>query len=147
MPGISDATPMDIFQGDMQQWSNRINAAVLMFRKQMKMIIEARNNMVQCQQVIMQQANQIVCLQAQGAGPSTAQGSSSATYSKKVEIFNDPGEYDRSKAKFEEWWAKTQAWLKVNKHAIPAGSQDAVSAILSQLKGPKASSFAQVHLT
>ena len=71
---------------------------------------------------------------------------STSSYSKKVEIFNDPGEYDRSKAKFEEWWTKMQAWLTVNQHAIPAGSQDAVGAVLSQLKGLKAGSFAQVHL-
>ena len=48
-------------------------------------------------------------LQAQGqeAGPSTAQAMTSISlYSKKVEIFNDPGEYDGSKAKFKEWWAK-----------------------------------------
>ena len=86
MLGVSDAIPMDIFQDDMQQWGDRINAAVLVFREQMEMIIEARNNVAQCQQVIMQQANQIACLQAQGAGPSTAQGSSSTTYLKKVEI-------------------------------------------------------------
>ena len=100
---------MDIFQDNTQQWGNRINAAVLVFRKQMEMIIEARNNMAQCQQVIMQQANQIVHLQAQEAGFSTVQGTSSAAYSKKVENFNDPGECDGSKAKFEEWWAKVQA--------------------------------------
>ena len=75
----------------------------------MEMIIEARNNVAQCQQVIMQQANQIVHLQAQEAGFSTVQGTSSAAYSKKVENFNDPGECDGSKAKFEEWWAKVQA--------------------------------------
>ena len=71
-------------------------------------------------------------LQAQGASPSTAQTMmTTSSYSKKVEIFNDPGEYDASKAKFKEWWAKMQAWLTVNQHAIPAGSQDAVSAVLS----------------
>ena len=68
-------------------------------------------------------------------------------YSKKVEIFNDLGEYDGSKAKFEEWWAKMQAWLMVNQHAIPASSQDAVGAVLSWLKGPKAGPFTQVRLT
>ena len=34
----------------------------------------------------------------------------------------------------------------VNQHAIPAGSQDVVSTVLSCLKGPKAGPFAQVHL-
>ena len=72
---------------------------------------------------------------------------STSLYSKKVEIFNDTGEYNGSKAKFEEWWAKMQAWLTVNQHAIPAGSQDAVGAVLSQLKDLKAGPFAQVRLT
>ena len=106
MLGVTNATPMDIFQDNTQQWGDRINAVVLVFREQMEMIIEGRNNVVQCQQIITQQANQIACLQAQGAGPNTAQGTSSATHSKKVEIFNDLGEYDRLKAKFKEWWAK-----------------------------------------
>ena len=39
-----------------------------------------------------------------------------------------------------------QAWLTVNQHAIPTGSQNAVSAVLSQLKGLKAGPFAQVCL-
>ena len=93
----------------------------------------------------MQIANLQLQVQGQGAGPSTAQAMvSTSLYSKKVEIFNNPEEYDRSKMKFEEWWAKMQAWLMVNQHTIPAGSQDTVSAVLSQLKGPKASPFAQV---
>ena len=96
----------------------------------------------------MQIANLQLQAQAQGAGPSTAQGTATTlSYSKKVEIFNDPGEYDGSKVKFEEWWAKMQAWLTVNQHAIPAGSQDAVSAVLSRLKGPRAGPFTQVRLT
>ena len=35
----------------------------------------------------------------------------------------------------------------VNQHAIPAGSQDTVGTVLSQLKGPKAGPFTQVCLT
>jgi hypothetical protein len=34
--------------------------------------------------------------------------------SSKVEIFSDPGSYDGSKAKFEEWWTKAQAWIDCN---------------------------------
>ena len=95
----------------------------------------------------MQIANLQLQAQAQGAGPSTAQGTATtSSYSKKVEIFNDPREYNGSKAKFKEWWAKMQAWLMVNQHTIPTGSQDAVSAVLSRLKGPKAGPFAQVRL-
>ena len=141
---------MDIFQDDSQGWNDRLNAAVQIFREQMDMILEARNDVPWCQHIIAQQNTQIanLQLQAQGAGPSTAQGTTStSSYSKKVEIFNNPGEYDGSKVKFEEWWAKMQAWLMVNQHAIPAGLQDAVSTVLSWLKGPKVGPFAQVHLT
>ena len=48
-------------------------------------------------------------MQGQRAGSSTAQGSTSTSYSKKVEIFTDSGEYDGSRMKFEEWWVKAQA--------------------------------------
>ena len=118
----------------------------------MDMILEARNDVARCQHIITQQNMQIANLQlqaqGQGAGPSTAQATvPTSSYSKKVEIFNNPGEYDGSKAKFEEWWVKMQAWLTVNQHAIPAGSQDTAGEVLSQLKGPKAGPFAQVRLT
>ena len=52
MLGVTNATPMDIFQDNTQQWGDRINAVVLVFREQMEMIIEGRNNVVQCQQII-----------------------------------------------------------------------------------------------
>ena len=150
MSGVTNATPMDIFQDDLQQWGDRLAAAALIFKEQMKMIVEARDDVTRCQHIITQQNNQIVHLQVQMRTNTTATAaptqSTSASYSKKVEIFTDPGEYDGSKAKFEEWWAKAQAWLKVNEHAIPEDSQDAVGAILSRLKGPKARPFAQVHL-
>ena len=141
---------MDIFQDNSQGWNDHLNAAVQIFREQMDMILEARNDVAQCQHIIAQQNTQIANLQlcAQGAGPSTAQGpTTTSSYSKKVEIFNDPGEYNGSKVKFKEWWAKMQAWLTVNQHAIPASSQDTVGAVLSRLKGPKADPFAQVRPT
>ena len=152
MSGVTNTTPMNIFQDDTQGWNDWLNAVVQIFKEQMDMILEARNDVAQCQHIIAQQNTQIANLQlqaqAQGAGPSTAQGmASTLSYSKKVEIFNDPGEYNGSKAKFEEWWAKMQAWLTVNQHAIPAGSQDAVGAVLSWLKGLKAGPFTQVCLT
>ena len=71
----------------------------------MIMILEARADIACCQHVITQQANQIAHLlvQAQGVGPSIAQGpTTTLLYSKKIEIFNDPGECDGLKAKFEE---------------------------------------------
>ena len=39
---------MDISQDDMQQWGNRLNAAILIFKEEMDMIIEARNNVERC---------------------------------------------------------------------------------------------------
>ena len=150
MSGVTNATPMDIFQDDTQEWNDWLNTAVHIFKEQIDIILEARNNVVRCQHIIVQQNMQITNLQiqAQGAGPSTAQATTTTlSYSKKVEIFNDPGEYNRSKVKFEEWWVKMQAWLTLNQHTIPPGSQDAVSAVLSWLKGPKTSPFTQVHLT
>ena len=30
----------------------------------------------------------------------------------KVEIFQDPGSYDGSASKFEEWWMKINTWLE-----------------------------------
>ena len=149
--GVTNATLMDIFQNDTQQWNNRLNAATHIFKEQMNIILEARNDVVRCQHIIAQQNIQIANLQlqvqGQGASPSTAQAMVPISlYLKKIEIFNDLGEYDRSKAKFEERWAKMQAWLMVNQHTIPTGSQDAVSTVLFRLKGLKAGSFTQVHL-
>ena len=149
MSGVTNTTPMNIFQNDMQQWSNRLNTAIHIFKEQMDMILEARNDIAICQHTIMQQNNQIVHLKIQMASTSTAVSTLMTTlsYSKKVEIFNDPGEYNRSKAKFEKWWAKIQAWLIVNFYAIPPSSADAIGAVLSQLKSPKAGPFIQVYLT
>ena len=79
----------------------------------MKMIVEARDDVTRCQHIITQQNNQIVHLQVQmrtnAAATAAPAQLTSASYSKKVEIFTDPGEYNGSKAKFEEWWAKAQA--------------------------------------
>ena len=78
MSGVTNATPMDIFQDDSQGWNDQLNAAVQIFRKQMDMILEARNDVARCQHIIAQQNTQIANLQlqaqaqAQGAGPSTA---------------------------------------------------------------------------
>ena len=111
MSGVTNATSMDIFQDDTQGWNDRLNTAIHIFKEQIDMILEARNNMTRCQHIITQQNTQIANLQlqaqGQGAGPNTAQATvPTSSYSKKVEIFNDLGEYDGSKAKSEEWWAK-----------------------------------------
>ena len=38
-------------------------------------------------------------------------GGSTGGSSSKVEIFQDPGSYDSSASKFEEWWTKLNTWL------------------------------------
>ena len=38
-------------------------------------------------------------------------GSAGGSTGTKVEIFQDPGSYDSSASKFEEWWMKLNAWL------------------------------------
>ena len=65
MSGITNATSMDIFQDDMQQWDDRLAVAALIFKEQMKMIIEARDDVMRCQHIITQQNNKIVHLQVQ----------------------------------------------------------------------------------
>ena len=45
MSGFTNATPMDIFQDNTQQWGNRLNIAIHIFKEQMDMILEARNDM------------------------------------------------------------------------------------------------------
>ena len=65
MSGITNATSMDIFQDDTQQWDDRLAVAALIFKEQMKMIIEARDDVMRCQHIITQQNNKIVHLQVQ----------------------------------------------------------------------------------
>ena len=45
MSGVMNTTPMDIFQDDTQGWNDRLNTVVQIFREQMDMILEARNDM------------------------------------------------------------------------------------------------------
>ena len=56
---------MDIFQDDIQGWNDRLNAAVHIFKEQMSIILEARNDMACCQHIIAQQNTQIANLQLQ----------------------------------------------------------------------------------
>ena len=99
MLGVTNTMSMDTFQDDTQRWNDQLNTAVYIFKEQMDIILEARNDVARCQHIIAQQNIQIANLQlqaqAQGAGPSTAQAmTSTSSYSKKVEIFNDLGEYN-----------------------------------------------------
>ncbi|RTR35484.1 hypothetical protein EKG38_24685 [Shewanella canadensis] len=113
------------------QWEQKIAAARQGLAEQSRTI----NNLIR----------RIAALE--NAPAAAAPAPSGGGYSKKIEVFNDPGEYDGSKAKFEEWWAKMRAWLKLNEHAIAPESHEAVLAVLSRLKGAKAGPFAQTCIT
>ena len=62
MSGVTNTTPMDIFQDDTQGWNDCLNAVVQIFREQMDMILEARNDMARCQHIIAQKNTQIANL-------------------------------------------------------------------------------------
>ena len=73
----------------------------------------------------------------------------------KVEIFQDPGSYDGSASKFEEWWMKLNTWLDCHPkqfsekdpqgHEVPA-LRPRMYAVLSQLKGSKGAHYAEMEL-
>ena len=73
----------------------------------------------------------------------------------KVEIFQDPGSYDGSASKFEEWWTKLNAWLDCHPkqflekdpqgHEVPA-LKPQMYAVLSRLKGSKGAHYAEMEL-
>ena len=85
-----------------------------------------------------------------GVSAGGAGGSSS-----KVEIFQDPGSYDSSASKFEEWWMKLNAWLDCHPkqfsekdlqgHEVPA-LKPRMYAVLSWLKGSKGAHYAEMEL-
>ena len=85
-----------------------------------------------------------------GITPSSASGGGT-----KVEIFQDPGSYDGSASKFEEWWTKMNAWLECHPkqfqekdeqgHDVPA-LKPRMYAVLSRLKGSKGSHYAEMEL-
>ena len=84
-----------------------------------------------------------------GIAPSASGGGT------KVEIFQDPGSYDGSASKFEEWWTKMNAWLECQPkqfqekdkqgHDVPA-LRPRMYAVLSRLKGSKGSHYAKMEL-
>ena len=73
----------------------------------------------------------------------------------KVEIFQDPGTYNGSASKFEEWWTKMNAWLECHLkqfqekdaqgHDIPA-LKPRMYVVLSRLKGSKGAHYAEMEL-
>ena len=73
----------------------------------------------------------------------------------KVEIFQDPGSYDGSASKFEEWWTKLNAWLDCHpkqfsekdpqRHEVPT-LKPCMYTVLSWLKGSKGAHYAEMEL-
>ena len=87
-------------------------------------------------------ANQLHTVQAQAAATATA----TAQTAKISKLLADPGPFDGSMAKFEEWWAKVKAWRAENHLAMPSNTDKPVHAVLLHLAGPKAGSFARTCL-
>ena len=85
---------------------------------------------------------QLLAMQAQA----TATAATTAQMAKISKLLADPGLFDGSMAKFEEWWAKVKAWQAENHLAMPANTDKPVRAVLSHLEGPKAGSFARTRL-
>ena len=82
-------------------------------------------------------------------------GSTGGSSGSKVEIFQDPGSYDGSASKFEEWWTKLNAWLDCHPkqfsekdpqgHEVPA-LKPCMYAVLSRLKGSKGAHYTEMEL-
>ena len=72
-------------------------------------------------------ANQLHTVQAQAAASATA----TAQTTKISKLLADPGPFDGSMARFEEWWAKVKAWRSKNHLAMPSNTDKPVRAILS----------------
>ena len=87
------------------------------------------------------------------AGSSGSSGGGST--GSKVEIFQDPGSYDGSASKFEEWWTKLNAWLDCHPkqfsekdpqgHEVPA-LKPRMYMVLSWLKGSKGAHYTEMEL-
>ena len=86
--------------------------------------------------------NQVLAMQVQATAAATAM----AQTAKISRLLADPGPFDGSISKFEEWWAKIKAWQAENHLAMPANTDKPVRALLSRLEGPKAGSFARTRL-
>ncbi|KIM54161.1 hypothetical protein SCLCIDRAFT_1154903 [Scleroderma citrinum Foug A] len=84
-------------------------------------------------QLLLQQLTQDqIDLQNHITALANAQAAPAVAACKKVVA--DPGTYDGSPTKFHEWWSKIKIWMQV------------AAAVYSQLTGPKAGHWAQVHL-
>ena len=84
-----------------------------------------------------------------------SEGSAGGGTGSKVEIFQDPGSYDGSASKFEEWWTKLNAWLDCHPkqfsekdpqgHEVPV-LKPCMYTVLSRLKGSKGAHYAKMEL-
>ena len=86
--------------------------------------------------------NQVIVMQTQAAATATA----AAQMAKISKLLVDPGPFDGSMSKFEEWWVKVKAWQAENHLAMPTNMDTLVHAVLLRLEGPKAGSFARTRL-
>ena len=82
--------------------------------------------------------NQVLTMQAQNTA--------TAQMAKISKLLADPGPFNGSMSKFEEWWAKFKAWQAENHLAMPTNMDKLVRAVLSRLEGHKAGSFARTRL-
>ena len=85
---------------------------------------------------------QLLAMQVQA----TATAITTAQTAKISKLLADPGPFDGSMSKFEEWWAKVKAWQAENHLAMPANTDKPVHTVLSCLEGSKAGSFARTRL-
>ena len=86
--------------------------------------------------------SQVLAMQAQTSATATA----TAQMAKISKLLTDPGPFNGSMSRFEEWWAKVKAWQAENHLAMPTNTDKPVRAVLSRLEGPKAGSFARTRL-
>ena len=66
--------------------------------------------------------NQVLAMQAQNTTTATA----TAQTAKISKLLADPGPFNGSMSKFEEWWAKVKAWQAENHLAMPANTDKPV---------------------
>ena len=85
--------------------------------------------------------NQVLAMQAEATATATAM----VQTAKISKLLEDPGPFNGSMSKFEEWWTKVKAWQAENHLAMPANTDKPVRTVLSRLEGPKAGSFARTH--
>ena len=63
----------------------------------------------------------------------------------KIEIIRDPGEYDGSIPKYQEWWTNICVWLQLNDHLLVNDEEQTIT-LWSQVRGDRASKFAKAHI-